>query len=166
MSTSLETSSLRMAEQVSRTGEFELACSAHTAFPLFSPEGERGWIHTWNPQPVFPNTIEFRGDTVFREGLGAEEAVWTIVNVDWQQHRAEYVRVAPASHTAHIVVKIEACGPNRSRVVVSYAVTGFGQNSGVLLGSFSESAYADKMRNWQKRIGEYLDSMKSRALDC
>jgi hypothetical protein len=150
------------ANQVSRTGSFDLPCSADTAFPLFSPEGERDWVKDWDPRPIFPDRIEFRRDTVFREGDGDEEAVWTILDADLQTHRAEYVRLAPASHSAHIVVTIEPLGPERSHVVVSYTVTAFGEHAPALLEAFSESAYAQKMRNWQRQITEYLERHKSR----
>jgi len=152
----METSLERIAQQISRTGSFDLPCSADTAFPLFSPEGERGWIKEWIPRPVFPETIEFRGDTVFREGESNEEAVWTIVDVDWQTHRAEYVRVAAASHAAHIVVKIDPVGQERCRVAVNYSVTVFGTDRERMTDAFSESAYAEKMRNWQRQISDYL----------
>jgi len=150
----------RDAEQVSRTGSFDLPCSADTAFPLFSPEGEMRWVQGWDPRPVFPDRIAFRVDSVFREGQGDKEAVWTILDADARTHRAEYVRLAPASHTAHIVVKVEPQGPKRSHVVVSYTVTPFGENAGELLEGFSESAFAAKMRTWQQQITAYLEKCK------
>jgi hypothetical protein len=144
------------AQQVSRAGGFDLNCDADTAFPLFSPLGERAWIKDWDPRPLFPETIAFRKGTVFRQGTGEEDAVWTVVDADWQQHRAEYVRLAPASHTAHIVVKVHALGAARSHVVVSYTVTAWGERGGSLLEAFSENAYAAKMQNWQRMIDECL----------
>lgn len=151
--------SLTLARQVWRTGEFELDCSALVAFPLFSPEGERKWIATWNPRAVFPETIEFRRHTVFRQGSGAEEAVWMIVDVDWDEHRAEYVRVAAGYHAAHIVVKIEDRDENSCVVAVSYTVTVLGE--GDLLEGFTESAYEERMRKWQLQIEEYLHSIQA-----
>jgi len=148
------------AQQVKRTGSFELPCSADTAFPLFSPEGEREWVDGWDPQPVFPDKIEFRRDTVFRQGSGNDEAVWTIVDADWQTHRAEYVRIAPHSHAARIVVTVAPLGPARSKVVVSYTVTGFGQRAESLLAEFSEEAYSAKMRSWQQKIEAYFERRK------
>jgi len=151
------------AQQISRTGSFDLPCSADTAFPLFSPEGEREWVKGWDPRPVFPDRVEFSRDTVFREGNAGEEAVWTIVDADWQAHRAEYVRVAHASHTARIVVKVEPLGPQRSTVVVSYTVTAFGENAENLLDAFSDKAYTAKMHDWQHKISAYLEK---RRLKC
>jgi hypothetical protein len=148
--------SIRAAQQVTRTRGFDLDCDADTAFPLFSPQGEREWIQEWDPRPVFPDTIAFRKGTVFRQGTGAEHALWTIVDADCQQHRAEYVRVAPASHTAHIVVRVDAKGAKCSHVVVSYTITAWGEHAGSLLEAFSENAYATKMRNWQRMIGEWI----------
>ncbi len=149
------------AQQVRRVGSFELPCAADTAFPLFSPEGEQKWVKGWAPTPVFPERIEFAHDTVFREGKGEQEAVWTIVDADWQTHRAEYVRVAPRSHAARIVVKIEPLGPERSRVVVSYTVTAFGKDATSLVEAFSEEAYTAKMRDWQKQISATVQAGKS-----
>ncbi len=148
------------AQQVSRSGSFDLPCSAERAFPLFSPEGERDWVKGWAPTPVFPDKIEFARDTVFREGSASGEAVWTILDADGQLHRAEYIRLAPDSHTAHIIVKVEVLGSERSRVVVSYTVTAFGEHATHLVEAFSEEAYAAKMRDWQKRISAYLDGRK------
>jgi len=151
------------AQQVSRTGSFDLPCSADTAFPLFSPEGEREWVKGWNPRPVFPDRIVFSRDTVFREGDADEEAVWTIIDADFQSYRAEYVRVAPRSHAAHIVVKVEPLGSESSHVVVSYTVTAFGKDAVNLLQAFSETAYEAKMRNWQKQISAHLENDSSNS---
>lgn len=144
------------ARQVSRSGSFDLPCSAEAAFPLFSPQREREWVKGWDPQPVFPATLEFCRDTVFRQGQGAEEAVWTILDADWKAHRAEYVRVAPASHSARIVVKVDSLGANKSHVVVSYTVTAFGEQAALLIEGFSEEAYSARMRDWQHQISDYL----------
>jgi hypothetical protein len=154
--------SMQTTKQVQRCGDFELPCSAEQVFPLFSPEGERGWIKTWNPRPVFPDSIVFARDTVFREGDGNEEAVWTIVDADWKTLRAEYVRIAAASHAAHIVVKVDSVAPSRSRVNVSYTVTAFGDRAAALLETFSEGGYSDKMQSWQSQIGAYLEACASR----
>jgi hypothetical protein len=56
------------------------------------------------------------------------------------------------------VVKIEPLGAERSRVVVSYTVTAFGEHAASLVAAFSEEAYAAKMRDWQKQISAYLES--------
>lgn len=144
------------AEQVMRTGSFELPCKPQAAFPLFSPEGEKKWVPGWDPHPIFPVTIAFARDTVFREGKGDEEAIWTIIDADCQTRRAEYVRLAPASHTAHIIVQVDALGQDHSKVTVSYTVTAFGEHANTLLESFSEGTFAKKMQNWQRWITTHL----------
>jgi len=142
----------RAARQVHRTGSFELPCGADTAFSFFSPEGEREWVKGWNPTPVFPDRIEFSRDTVFREGPPGDEAVWTIVDANWEMHRAEYVRVAHRSHTGRVVVKIEPGSGDRCKVVVEYTITAFGATMATLIETFSEEAYAAKMRAWKEQI--------------
>ncbi|MFZ0941880.1 MAG: hypothetical protein WAN63_20785, partial [Candidatus Sulfotelmatobacter sp.] len=156
----------KTAQQISRTGSFELPCAADAAFPLFSPEGERSWAKGWTPKPVFPERIEFARDTVFRGGKAGEAAVWTIIDADWKAFRAEYVRVSPDSHAAHIVVKIESLPPGRSKVVVSYTVTAFGEHPASLLAAFSEEAYSSKMRDWQRQIACIWSSGVKRNRPC
>ena len=152
------------AQQVVRTGEFDLPCDADTAFPLFSPEGEREWVPGWDPIAVYPETIAFTANTVFRLGQGSEESVWTILEADSQSHSAEYVRIAPASHAARISVKIEPVSPNRSHVVVTYALTEFGGHTSNLMESFSEGAYAQRMRDWQRQISTCLEIRERAAV--
>ncbi len=156
----------RSATQVSRAGNFELPCSADAAFPLFSPEGERHWVKGWDPKPVFPDLIEFSRDTVFRTGSSGEEAVWTILDADWQNRRAEYVRVAPTSHAARIKVEVRPSAEERCMVTVSYTVTSFGERMDSLLSEFSSEAYAGKMRDWQQRISEYLQSRTAKEQEA
>ena len=145
------------ARQVSRTGRFELPSSPETAFHLFTPEGERDWVPGWDPHPIFPVTIAFARDTVFREGKGDQEAIWTIIDADCRTHRAEYVRLTPASHTAHIIVTVDPLGQDRSKVTVSYTVTAFGGRANTLLESLSEEIFAKKMQDWQHWIVTYLN---------
>lgn len=149
------------AQQISRSGGFELPCSADAAFPLFSAEGERLWIKEWNPRPIFPDTIEFRRDTLFSQGEGIELATWWTVDVDWNRHRAEYVRVAPESHAAHIIVKVDANGPHRCYINLDYTVTSLTEQGEAALHSFAEGAYATKMRNWQRQISDYLATLSN-----
>lgn len=149
------------AQQVRRSGRFDLDCDPDTAFPFFSPEGEREWVSGWDPKPVFPDQIAFDRDTVFREGT--PEALWTIVDVNWRMHRAEYVRLAPESHGAHIIVQIESSEAGRSHVSVSYTVTAFGNDQARVLQGFSEDAYAAKMSEWKKRIADCLANRKPRS---
>ncbi len=148
--------SQQSAHRVARAGAFELPCDAEKAFPLFSPEGEREWVKGWDPKPIFPSTIEFRRDTVFQTQDAGGEAIWIILAVEWKSHTAEYVRIAPHSHSAHIVVKIEPLSTKQSKVDVRYIVTAFGGTPADILAEFSEEAYAKKMLNWQQRIVNHL----------
>ena len=149
------------AQQLHRTGSFDLPCSPDQAFPLFSPEGERLWIKTWDPKPIYPDTIEFCRDTVFREGEANDDALWTILDADPVARRAEYVRHAANSHAAHITVKIDPASTG-SQVTVTYTLTVFGPNAAELLANFSESGYVEKMRNWHSQITAYLETADSR----
>jgi len=92
-------------------------------------------------------------------GEGEAEAIWTIIDADWETHRAEYVRVAPASHAARIVVKIDGVDEESCRVRVSYTITAISDHGLALLESFSEDGYAERMQDWRRQISSHLESV-------
>jgi len=46
-------------------------------------------------------------------------------------------------------------------VIVSYTITAWGEHAGALLEAFSENAYATRMRDWQRMIGECMGKRKA-----
>lgn len=147
-----------VAEQVTRSGEFELPCDADTAFPFFSPEGERRWVDGWNPQPVFPaaDGVTFATDAVFRLEMGGERSVWVVLNVDLRARVAEYVYVVENSRVARVRVEATTVVAERSAVAVSYTITALSEGGNEFVREFTEEAYAQKMRDWQKRVSAVL----------
>jgi len=147
-----------VAEQVTRSGGFELPCSAETAFPFFSPEGERRWVDGWDPQPVFPaaRDVAFATNAVFRLEMGGERSVWVVLNVDRSSRVAEYVYVVADSRVARVRVEVAEAGAQRSAVAVSYTITALSEAGKDFVRQFTEEAYAEKMRDWQRRVTEAL----------
>lgn len=146
------------AEQVTRSGGFDLACDANTAFPFFSPEGERGWVDGWDPQPVFPAAAEvaFASNAVFRLEMGGERSVWVVLDVDHQTHVAEYVYVVEGSRVPRVRVEVTAVAEQRCRVAVSYTITALSEAGNEYVRAFTEEAYAQKMLDWQRRVSAVL----------
>jgi hypothetical protein len=114
-------------------------------------------VEGWDPVPVFPGTIEFARNTVFRTTSSGGEALWTILDADFPARRAEYLRVAPESHTARIVVTIDPLGETRSQVTVNYIVTTFGERAANVLQDFTEQSFATKMIQWQQKTSACLE---------
>ena len=121
MTTALTTASEIRSEQ---HGSFELALSAESAFPLFSPEGERIWVPGWNPTPVFPvdDGVRWQTDAVFTLEREGELLTWWIVDVDLSALRASYVYFAPG-RVVRVNVQVESTGARKCRVNVTYLIT-------------------------------------------
>lgn len=124
---------------------------------MFTPEGEREWVDGWDPKPVYPaDTARFSRDTVFRL-QNTETSMWTIVRADAIRHAAEYVYVAEGSRVAHIHVDVRDISTEHSRVEVRYVVTSFSEHGDLFVQGFTEQAFAEKMRDWERRVTEVLN---------
>ena len=144
--------------QVVREGSFELDTSADRALQLFTPEGERAWVQGWDPKPIYPPqaTVAFQANSVFHLDHGGERSLWTIVAADLQNRVAEYIYVVEGERLSRVQVRIEPVGERRCRVRVQYVHTATSETGLQFVGSVTEEAYAQKMRDWQRLVSAAL----------
>ena len=94
----------------SATHTFEVEAAVADVFPLFLPEGESRWSHSWDPKPVVPNTIRGETNAVFvtnRHG-SSNDVIWTIVNLDKENHVIEYLVTDPGYQQRWITIQCQA----------------------------------------------------------
>ena len=148
---------LNHAEQITRDGEFELPCAADTAYPLFSPEGEKHWVPGWSAKPVFPvNKMPLETETVFMTDEPHGPAMWMIAAADKRTRRTEYVAFEPKTHCGHITVRVEVIAAERCRVHARYTITAFGEHKKEFMQAFNQEAFGERMLRWKEWIEKYL----------
>lgn len=126
-------------------------------FPLFTPQGERAWVPGWEPHSIYPHTGEAELDGVFATVHGEDDpTIWTIVDYAPDQGRIAYVRVAPASHVAHIIVHCREAPPDASEATISYVFTGLSEAGNAYVARHSEAHYQHWLFEWQAAINAYL----------
>jgi hypothetical protein len=110
----------KVTEQVVREGSFELDSSADAALLFFTPEGERAWVKSWDPKPMYPPQagVAFKVDTVFRVDQDGERSLWTIVEADLKEHIAEYIYLVEHERLSRVRVQISPLGEKHCRVRV------------------------------------------------
>jgi hypothetical protein len=110
--------------RVEQKGSFELPMTAETAFPLFSPEGERLWVPQWNPTPIFPvdDVVRWQTNAVWSIVRDGEPLTWWTVEVDHKNRNASYVHFS-TGRAVRVNVHVEPIRPSACRVQVEYIIT-------------------------------------------
>ena len=130
------------------------------AFPLFGPEGERGWAGPhWDPQFVYPAPARDVEGAVFRvhhnQHGGHHSATWVNTAFDAEAGHAAYVYVIDGKLATRIDVQLTPVDPGNTRVRVMYERTA--------LDSSVNPDVADMARKdakmgpeWERDIAAYL----------
>ena len=144
------------------TGSFELPIPARQAISLFTPEGERDWVPGWDP--VYPDgAASSTAGTVFTTDAHGTHTIWTIIEIDPEEHRSAYARITAGRHAGTVRVVCEGAGDDRCRVNVSYDMTLLEGADSALLEPY-EPAHIDAMlRHWQELTSAWLGSDRAGA---
>ena len=137
---------------------FTVQAPMAVAFPLFGPEGEKGWAGPgWDPQFLYPVPAKDVEGAVFRIQHPHHAATWMNTAFDAQSGHAAYVYVIDGKLATRIDVQLTPADAATTRVRVMYERTALDPsvNPDVM-----EMARADAKMGpeWERDIGEYLKS--------
>lgn len=134
---------------VKQTGSFELDIPPAKALPLFTGPGEEVWIPKTMWNPVYLNGDGYEKGTVFLTG----NTHWFVTDYDSDKKYARYIRVNQGVDMGSVEVQVLDNGKGGSKVVVDYQLTGLSEKgSKRLQKNFSDSAYANMMKEWKNMI--------------
>jgi len=137
---------------VEHSGSFVLPLPRDEAFPLFSAEGERGWVPGWNPSYLHPAEPSNDAGTVFRTTHGDEETIWLVLRYDEDEGVAVYARLTPGSRVGTVGVQCESLEEESTRVFVTYSLTAVAEAGNAFLAQFTADAYRHMLEEWRKLI--------------
>ncbi len=142
------------AERVVRTGHFSLDTSPDTAFPLFTPLGEKHWATGWNPKMFYPADGHPVEGLLFRTN-DHSGMYWWLTRYEPGKHVIEYHAVVPEGFGRKIRVECKLAG-NLTEVVVTDTYIGLSEHGNQFIRSLDEASYARKMKGWEEPISRYL----------
>lgn len=119
---------------------------------MFSPEGERAWIPTWDPAYLHPDHPSNDPGTLFRTTHGDEETLWLVLTYSPSEATARYARFSPGSRVGTVQVRCHEEAPARTRVSVSYSLTGISPAGNAVLTALTPEKYAAMLYDWQEAI--------------
>jgi hypothetical protein len=145
-------------EHVRSEFTFTVKAPMAEAFPLFGPEGERGWSGPhWDPQFVWPVPAKDVEGAVFRVHHGHHSATWVNTAFDAQAGHAAYAYVIDGKMATRIDVQLSSVDQATTRVHVIYERTALDSSVNA---DVAEMAKADAKMGpeWERDIAAYLKS--------
>lgn len=137
------------------TGQFELPIPATEAINYFTPEGERSWVHGWNPTYPAGEPAETDG-TVFVTRHADTETVWVIDNVDRTECTSAYSRITVGHHAGIVRVRCDDRPDGQCLVTVNYDMTSLAPQHPELLDVYNESSFKAMMNEWASGVTAIL----------
>jgi hypothetical protein len=128
------------------SGGLRVGLPPSEAFRLFTPVGERDWVHGWDPVFPVPADDDTEPGTVFR----THETVWLVVARE-PGRRISYARVTPGVDAGTVSVVLEDTGDAATDVTVTYELTALKPDAEDGIRAFADG-YPDYLRSWESAI--------------
>lgn len=129
-------------------GGFRVAAPADEVFPLFSPEGERGWVPGWEWEPLDPRSGGWAEEMLFRTREEHGEAVWIVTLLADDERRVVYHRVEPGRWVARVEVRCEISPSGGTEVRTSYRYVSLSERGNREIAAMRDEEYEAKMLRW------------------
>src|SRR5690348_864008 len=111
---------------------FHVALPTDEAFRLFTPGGEREWVHGWDPTFPAPTSDDSQPGTVFETEAQGLWCTWLVTDRE-PGRRIAYAQVIPGERAGRITVTL-AAAEGASEVEVVYELTALSEAGAQRLG--------------------------------
>ncbi len=142
-------------KRVSRTYTQSLVAPPEAVFPLLCPVREIDWIADWDPLLVLSNSGIAEEDCVFITRSEHENAVWYVTDYEPEKGFIAFVRVTPEVTATRLAIQVRSA-PEGASADITFTHTSLGEKGDAFVDAFTEAAYAEFMRLWERRMNHYL----------
>ena len=132
-------------------------------FPLLCPVRELDWVPGWNPDWVISDSGVAEAGCVFQTPAEPSDAIWFITRHEPETNRVEMIKVTPGHTVGKLEISLSGDGNGGTQAQVSYSFTSLGPAGDNFLHTFTESWYAEFMKNWEDAMNHYFLSDTSIA---
>jgi hypothetical protein len=145
------------SKSVTYHGTIRLAGPIEMVFPLFTPEGEKGWAEGWNPQYVYPPDGTTQQGLVFRTSHSGP-LIWIVSKFDSQQHEISYV-ILGKDTVRQLVIKCVDEG-TRTSADLAHTYTSLSEEGNEIVEHHTPEGIGDEIKGWESEINYFLKTGK------
>ena len=135
--------------RVRLTGDLRVPLPPGDAFRLFTPLGERDWVHGWDPRFPAPDGDDSAPGTVFTTAAQGHRAIWLVVDRD-DGRGIRYARVVDGRDAGTVAVRL-AAADGYTRVTVTYELTALTEAGDRWLRRFTDG-YPAFLQSWEHAL--------------
>jgi hypothetical protein len=142
-------------KRASRSYTQSLVAPPEVVFPLLCPVREAEWLIDWDPLFVASNSGVAEEDCVFITPSEPADTIWYVTDYQPEKGFIAFVRVTPGVTATRLSIQL-APAPGGSTARITYTHTSLGEKGDAFVDGFTEAAYIEMMRLWEKQINHYL----------
>lgn len=145
---------------IKHSAGFDIAQSVEQVFPLFSPEGEKGWVPGWDYENVM-GTTELSEDYVFltsSHNHAANDAIWIVKKYVPDKWCVQFYRVEPQDKVGVVTVQCSNASESMTHVEVKYEYIAISDKGRKFVDSFTLETYEKFIDEWRILLLQYFES--------
>jgi hypothetical protein len=151
------------SERVQQSASFILNGSVDKIFPLFGPVREKEWAAGWNPEIIYPLTVDVEKNMVFQtkgKHSGEEKYTWVISTFNPKNYQIEYT-VSTSERIWLIQVQCEA-NELKTKATITYTYTALSPIGNERNKEALKKMFSNNLKDWQEAINYYLETGKQK----
>lgn len=164
---------------IKHQASFEINRSAKELFPLFSAEGEKLWVPSWDYENVMGST-DLHEDYVFltaghprseHHGSGhhspsdhspdrhaAPKTIWLVKRHEPANYFVQFYRVEPGDKVGIVTVHCKPITQESTEVEVAYEYIGLSKKGNDFVAGYTAEDHKEFISHWPKLLADYFEA--------
>ena len=146
--------------KIKHTAGFEISQPVDELFPLFSPEGERFWVPSWDYENIM-GTTDLYEDYIFltkNHDHVSTDTIWLVKRYEPESYLVQFYKVEPENKIGIVTVQCFKKAEELTYVQVSYEYIGLTEQGRNFIKSFTHDLYEKFISEWEHSILKYYES--------
>lgn len=142
---------------VRRSGLVRVAAPIETAFPLFTPLGEKVWAPGWDPEFHHPaDGTPVAGMAFSTTNPDGPPTHWVLIDWDPERHAVRYARMTPGLRVGTVEVACRIDGPAATAAQITYDLTAIDDAGDEDLAGWTQPWFDGFLREWEGQIARAI----------
>lgn len=145
---------------IKHTAHFEIEQPVEVLFPLFSAEGEKLWVPSWDYEDI-TGSKEIHEDYIFltkNHDHASTKAIWLVKRYDLDNYLVQFYKVEPEDKVGIISVQCIEKDANMTRIEVTYEYIALTNKGNRFIEKFTQPQYEIFINEWKSLLVQYFES--------
>ena len=145
---------------IKHTAGFQIYQPIDILFPLFSAEGEKLWVPSWDYENIMGYS-DLHEDYIFltkNHDHASTDAIWLVKKYKPESHFVQFYKVEPEDKVGIITVQCTKMNESLTQVDVSYEYIGLSKKGDQFIENFTSTEYEAFIAEWNSLFVSYFES--------